>query len=259
MEREATNLMAPINRDAWSVIQAGLFPGESICWAGQPNTNVIFHKDDVWMIPLALGWSVIPMIGEAGVIGALWSGHWSPNGIMFSLFCTPFAIYAQYLIWARFLYAAWKKKRTFYAVTNRRVIVVQDGWRRRSAVADLETLPSPILENGPNETGTVRFAKWQTEHPGCQQLGWTRFDLMAIGNVPTLVDIDNADFVYRLVSDLQKKARPTEAELHTQNGLVTPSIPRRPFQNDEDFPLVPYMIGRRLRRLFRRDADRDFR
>lgn len=259
MEGEATNLMAPISQDAWSLIQPGLFAGESICWAGQPNTGVIFHKDDVWMIPLALGWSVTPIIGEAAVIGALWSGHWSPTEICVSLFCTPFAIYAQYLIWGRFLYAAWKKKRTFYAVTSRRVIVVQDGWRRRSAVVDLNTLPSLILENGPNGTGTVRFAKWQTEHQGCQLLGWTRFDLMAIGNVPTLVDVDNADFVYRLVSDLQKKARPSEAELQAQNGLVTASIPRRPFQNDEDFPSVPYIIGRRLRRLFYRDANGDYR
>lgn len=255
MEGEATNLMARTNRDAWSVIQAGLLPRESICWAGQPKTDVIFHKDDWWMIPLTIGWSIIPMFGEAAVIETLWSGHWSQTGILFSLFCTPFATYAQYLIWGRFLYAAWKKKRTFYAVTNRRVIVVQDGWRRRSTVADLNTLPSLILENGPNGTGTVRFAKWQTEHPGCQQLGWTRFDLMAIGKVPTLVDIDNVDFVYRLVSDLQKKARPSEAELPTQNGLVTPGIPRRTFLSDEDFPLVPYIIGRRLRRLFRRDTD----
>lgn len=211
------------------------------------------------MIPLALGWSASIMYGEAGVIGVLWSGHWSPTGICVSLFFTPLAIYTQYLIWGRFLYAAWKKKRTFYAVTDRRVIVVQDGWRRRSTVADLNTLPSLILENGPNGTGTVRFAKWQVEHPGSQQLGWTRFDLTAIGNVPTCVDIDNADFVYRLVSNLQKKARPSEAELHTQNDLVTPSIPRRPFQNDEDFPSVPYIIGRRLRRLFYRDAEGDFR
>jgi hypothetical protein len=246
--------MAPIIQDAWTAIQAGLFAGESICWVGQPNTNVNFHKDDALLIPVSLLWGGYMMFCEAVML------FWSHNTrVSLMLFGIPFVVYGQYLIWGRFFYAAWKKKRTFYAVTNRRVIVVQDGWRRQSAVADLDSLPSSILENGPNGTGTVRFAKWQTEHPGCQKLGWTRFDLMAIGNVPTLVDIDNADFVYRLVSDLQKKTRTSEAELQAQDDLVTPSIPRRTFLNDEDSPSVPYIMGRRLARLFRRDADVDFR
>lgn len=196
------------------------------------------------------------MFAVAAAAGILQPGQRSLPALLLS---TPLAIYAQYLIWGRFFYAAWKKKHTFYAVTNRRVIVVQNGLRRQSAVADLKTLPLLILENRPNGTGTVRFARWQTEHPGRQLLGWTRFDLMAIGNVPTLVDIDNADFVYRLVSDLQKKGRAGEAELHAQDDLVTASIPDRAFQNDEEFPSALYIMGRRLGRLFRRDADGDFR
>jgi hypothetical protein len=204
VEREATNLMASINQDARSVIQPGLFAGESICWAGQPNTNVIFHKDDAFLIPVSLLWGGFMMFWEA-VVAGLFRSH--DTWVLGMLFGIPFVIYAQCLIWARFLYAAWKKKRTFYAVTTRRVIVVQDGWQRQSAVANIDTLPNLMRENGPNGTGTVRFAKWQTEHPGCQPLGWTRFDVMAIGSVPTFVDIDDVDSVYQLVSDLQKKAR----------------------------------------------------
>jgi hypothetical protein len=35
--------MAIVNQNAWAVIQPELFAGESIRWAGQPNTSVIFH------------------------------------------------------------------------------------------------------------------------------------------------------------------------------------------------------------------------
>ena len=53
----------------------------------------------------------------------------------------------------------------------------------------------------------VRFAKWEMAHPGAQQLGFTRFDVMAIGRVPTFLDIDDVDSVYRLIPDLQMEAR----------------------------------------------------
>jgi hypothetical protein len=42
-----------------------------------------------------------------------------------------------------FLYAAWKKKRTHYAVTNRRVIVVQDGWKRQMASTYIRYFTNP--------------------------------------------------------------------------------------------------------------------
>jgi hypothetical protein len=196
--------MAPINQDAWRVIQPGLIAGESICWAGQPNTSVIFHKDDAFLIPVSLLWGGFMMFWEAVVAGPFRShGPW----VFGMLFGIPFVVYAQFLIWGRFLYAAWKKKRTFYAVTTRRVIVVQQVWRRQTASADIETLPTLTREKGSNGTGTLRFAKWEIEHPGAQQLGWTRFDVMALGIVPTFVDIDNVDSVYQMVSDLREKVR----------------------------------------------------
>ena len=42
----------------------------------------------------------------------------------------PFVVAGQYLIWGRFFYDAWLKRRTYYALT---VIVVQNGWSRRMA------------------------------------------------------------------------------------------------------------------------------
>ena len=123
--------MAIVNQNAWRVIQPELFAGESIRWAGQPNTSVIFHRDDSFLVPISLLWGGFMMLWEAEVAGLLRPRN--PN-ILLVLIGIPFVVAAQYLIWGRFLYAAWKKKRTFYALTTRRVIVVQHGLQRLKPV-----------------------------------------------------------------------------------------------------------------------------
>jgi len=42
--------MPQINQESLAAIQPDLISGESILWAGQPNTRVIFHRVDVFMI-----------------------------------------------------------------------------------------------------------------------------------------------------------------------------------------------------------------
>lgn len=57
--------MEPVNQDAWRVVQPELLAGENICWSGQPNTSVTFHKDDSFLIPISLLWGGFMMFGEA--------------------------------------------------------------------------------------------------------------------------------------------------------------------------------------------------
>ena len=59
-------------------IQPELTPGESIVWAGQPNTSVIFHKQDVFMIPFSLMWGGFAIFWEAGVSGFWGTGQHRP-------------------------------------------------------------------------------------------------------------------------------------------------------------------------------------
>src|SRR5262249_44893360 len=135
--------MPQINPDSFGVIQPEITSDEKILWAGQPNTRVIFHKEDLYLIPFSLFWGGFAIFWEAGVAGYWGSGTRSGNPWAFGMvWGIPFVIIGQYLIWGRFFYAAWKKKRTHYAVTNRRVIVVQNGWKRLMASAYIDTLPS---------------------------------------------------------------------------------------------------------------------
>jgi hypothetical protein len=185
--------------------QPDLTSGETIVWAGRPKFGVVFHKGDLFLIPFSLLWGGFAIFWEAGVSGA-WVQHSassSPSWFM-QLWGVPFVLVGQYLIWGRFVYAAWMKKRTHYAVTNRRIIVVQDGWTRQTASAFLDTLPALIKEGGMPGVGTLRFAQ-----PQSARRGWGSWNSMSIGDSPAFKEIEDADAVYRLVSDLREKARTT--------------------------------------------------
>jgi hypothetical protein len=198
--------MPEIYQSSQAAIQPELMSGESTLWAGQPSTRVIFHKEDAFLIPFSLLWGGFAIFWEAGVSG-LWGfgKHSSGPELFMIIWGVPFVLVGQYLIWGRFIYAAWKKKRTHYAVTNRRVIVVQDGWSRQMASAYLDALPTLTKIEGSTGLGTLRFA--QTEPLWSGRRGWGAWDGMSVGSLPTFVDIEDVQSVYRLVSELREKAR----------------------------------------------------
>jgi hypothetical protein len=196
--------MPQINQDSAVAIQSELTSGESVLWAGQPSTSVIFHKEDALLIPFSLFWGGFAIFWEAAVSGMRWTqvnGRW-PLGMIWGI---PFVLVGQYLIWGRFFYNAWLKKRTYYAVTNHRVIVVQNGWKRKMASSFVDSLPSLIKEGGSNGIGTLRFG--QTQPSWNNRRGFAAWSGLSIGEVPTFVDIEDVDSVYRQVSDLRENSR----------------------------------------------------
>lgn len=191
------------SREANSDIQPELMPGERIFWSGRPSNRVIFHKQDALLIPFSLLWGGFAIFWEAGVLGF---GEHGPNSVslFMSLWGIPFVLVGQYLIWGRFLHTAWKKKRTSFAVTNRRVIAIQGHQKRRVASAFLDTLPAVMKEGGSNGVGTLRFSQSGPAWSGRRGLG--PWDPMAFGETPDFIDIENLDSVYRLVCDSREKA-----------------------------------------------------
>lgn len=191
-------------------IQPELLSGESIVWAGQPNPRVVFHKEDATLIPFSLLWGGFAIFWEMGVMGLLPFGHQGGAPWKFGeIWGIPFVLVGQYLIWGRFVYASWKKARTYYAVTNRRVITVQGGPTRKVASSYIDTLPALVKSVRSDGIGTVNFA--QTEPVWSRGRGWGVWNPINVGDVPAFVDVDNADEVYRLVADLREKARAVKA------------------------------------------------
>ncbi len=193
--------MGPIDPEAALRLQPELMSGESVLWAGQPNPRVIFHSDDWMKIPFSLLWGGFAIFWEAAVLG-LWGHPQHPAPAFFVLWGIPFVVVGQYLIWGRFLYDAWIKRRTYYAVTDRRVVVLQEGRKRKISFTYIDAIPT--IDREGDQTGTLWFGQ---KYPviagrGQRTLGWSR---LSVGNVPIFTDIDDVDSVYRLVTDLRER------------------------------------------------------
>jgi hypothetical protein len=193
-----------IDPEVSSKVQSELMAGESLLWTGRPKLSVVFHSDDLYMIPFSLLWGGFAIFWEAGVLG-YWGNstkHGTPSTFM-ALWGIPFIVMGQYMIWGRFLYDAWLKRRTYYAVTNRRVLVMQEGWKQKTSWMYISSIPT--VEREGSTTGTLWFGPRLPVMGGRGQK--TRdISRFRVGDVPVFADIDDLDFVYRMVLDLREKA-----------------------------------------------------
>jgi hypothetical protein len=199
--------MISIDQQAAMKLQSELSSGERIQWAGMPNRNVIFHSDDWTAIPFTLVWTGFFVFWEAQALG-IWQDTTKPHepNTFMVLWGIPFLLIGQYMVWGRFFVDAWLKRSTYYAITNRRVLILQEGWKRKTQFAFLESIPEISREG--NDMGTLWLG---TKLPilgsrgGSAKRSVSRFDISDA--VPTLADIDDVNSVYHLILDLREKTR----------------------------------------------------
>lgn len=205
--------MPQINPEARDAIQPELGPSEEIIWAGKPTTNVIFHKQDLLLIPFTLFWGGFAIYWELSALGIHpFTDRRHPNGswTFGIIWGVPFVLIGQYMIWGRFIYAAWLKTRTYYAVTNSRLIVFQQSWKKQVVSAYIEALPAVVKEEGRDGFGTLRFENIDSQpRRRGQKLG--SLDGITVGTSPNFFDIEDVAAVYRLIFDLREKSRTPKA------------------------------------------------
>ena len=192
-------------------LQSEMTSGESLLWSGQPQQRVIFHQQDWFAIPFSLLWGGFAIFWEWGVTGHFDNAHGSHSAPgFFVLWGVPFVVMGQYLIWGRFLYAAWKKARTYYGITNKRVLVVNAGKSRRVTDAYFPNIDSVSLATRSDGIGTIEFAP----EPAAALSQWGFSNRRGRGNQMGIdltrlafFDIADARNVHRLIQDQRVKTR----------------------------------------------------
>jgi hypothetical protein len=199
--------MQNLNPDEQRHLQNELHNGESLLWVGKPNTSVIFHPSDWFLIPFSLLWGGFAIFWEGGVTGLFGLGNGNPSPSFFMLWGIPFVLIGQYLIWGRFFYAAWKKTRLIYAVTNRRVLVLALPPRTKTISSFIDRLPAVDKELRSDGIGTLKFGLISNSPWAGRGNNNTPWDgLYLSSGIPVFVDIDDAASVCAIVADL--RARP---------------------------------------------------
>lgn len=114
--------------DSPSNFNSHLKEGESILWEGAPKGGFQLRDADVILIPMS-----IIMLGFALILNYILLNYESP--FVFKVFGIFLAVFGIYLAGIRFFMSAGKRKRTFYCITNKRVLVIS-GRKKK-----LKTLP----------------------------------------------------------------------------------------------------------------------
>lgn len=125
---------------------------EQIEWVGKPDPTKHLSEKDKKIIPGTLLFGAFLIVWMVGATSQ--SGGW---GLAFSI---PFAAILAYSLFGRFIYKANRKRRTLYAVTNRRVFEIVRNWRRggESATAFyLRAIPNVTTSTVADGRGSVEF------------------------------------------------------------------------------------------------------
>jgi hypothetical protein len=143
------------------MLQDELLPEEQILWSGQPDASVIFTKADAIRIPFSLLWGGFACFWEYMALGGVrgMNLHNSPDAIatIFPLFGIPFVLMGLYFVFGRFFYKRYMKLRTYYVLTNKRVLAFTGKDARKLRAVRLDTLSNIEKNIDPSGFGTVIF------------------------------------------------------------------------------------------------------
>ncbi len=139
-------------REAETVVSDLLDGGESLLWAAQPRQGIFLRGGDAFMIPFSLLWGGFAIFWETGVLN-------SNAPFFFALWGIPFVAVGVYIVIGRFAADAWIRSRTYYGVTDRRVIIHRRTFGLRTTSFDRDNLPTMAIDEYGNGRATIRLGQ----------------------------------------------------------------------------------------------------
>lgn len=183
-------------------LQSSLRPDEQLLWWGKPDPGVWFARADAFLIPLTIlsvGFVVFYEITIAN------------NGPrILQLWTAATIVFGAYLIFGRFIYKRYRKKRTSYGITAQRALIVRS---RSRAAAPLWNHPVTVSRGRDSRHASVTFraAVLGRGRRGGQAPGWyanTGLEPFALNNgLPfAFYDVADADAMLRALDQARSMA-----------------------------------------------------
>lgn len=176
-------------------IIAALDRGERVVWSGRPRQGLMLRGIDAFAIPFALLWTSIPLVGALSTLRG-------PKGNYFALIPTlPFILIGLYILVGRFFIDAAQRRRTFYALTNERILIVSGMWTRNVRSLSLGSLGQIDVSARASGDGTIKFGS--SAFGSFSLAGWPGTK----GYLPPMFEmIPDAAAVAKLIRDAQRAA-----------------------------------------------------
>lgn len=134
--------------DDYQFCRSYLLPGEFIAWKGHPEKGNLFSPSDLFVIPFGLFWLAFSLFWECGAI---------QSGVPFMMIWgLPFIAIGVYLVFGRLIHAAYLRGKTYYVITNKKLIIKKGN---RITMYDAKDLPPMTLRIHKNGNGTLSFSE----------------------------------------------------------------------------------------------------
>lgn len=171
-------------------------PDETLLWSGRPDSSVLFSKFDILFIPFSAIWCSFAIF---------WVISAASSGGFFVVFGFPLLLCGLYITVGRFFYKKARKQRTFYAITDKRVlsiVVDANGQRKHLVCAYLKNIQSDSITMNRGRYGTIVFGTIPS-HGGFYLNTGMDFMALGMGDIVTFVDVENAE----LLVEIYRKAK----------------------------------------------------
>lgn len=187
--------------------------GEHLLWSGALFYRGGLAVKDIFMIPFSLVWSGFAFFWEYKVIMSyIRTGEMLY--ILFIAFGSIFVIAGIYLLVGRFFYEAYAARSTFYAVTDRRVVIRMEAFPRRVQSIFINKLDKIEFVSGKGTAGSIIFGRgsYSTYFNNATFYNQTTGMYQPVGGnltyynrPPGFYNIENAANVHQLILKQMKK------------------------------------------------------
>jgi len=139
-----------------------LDPNERLLWSGQPRGGIRLRAQDALIIPFSLMWCGFAIFWEFMAIR-----QGAP--LFFMLWGIPFVCAGLFFVFGRFFFDAHNRAKTYYAVTDERILIISGIFSKQIKSLPLRTLSDISLNQRSDCSGTISFGPTTPFFPAA---GW---------------------------------------------------------------------------------------
>ena len=164
--------------------------------SGRPAQGVRMHVTDALLVPFSVLWGGFAFFWEYMAIskGTPW---------FFAIWGIPFVLIGTHLIVGRFFWDAKRRSATYYAVTDRRIIVSSGLWRPQTRSVNLRTLSDLSMTERSNGSGDIVLGSTPPMMLWLAGSGWPGLNW----NMPPILEgIPRVRDVYAIIRQGQNRA-----------------------------------------------------
>lgn len=189
------------------VVRAHIEPDEQVRWCGQPLQGIRLSRQDLFLIPFSLLWGGFAILWEVMALGIFFCASAEedapplPVAIIFPLFGLPFVLIGLYLIFGRFFVDARRRARTFYGITDSRIIILTGLFSQTVKTLNLRTLSDLSMSQKADGSGTITFGP---AHPFTAFFVGASWPGTGWYSPPSFGPLANVSEAYNVIRDAQR-------------------------------------------------------